>query len=448
MNVLLSLPRLRKVSIDATVRAAITLRMGVTAATRARAARRLREALHLGLISPDGATAAVEQGDLAVAALLRPLSDGLHVPNLLSAATECLPVTRQLATEQLQALLGIARRFVRDGDLPVDQLTTLAQGSADGVGLLVVLQQAWQQRCDRLTERLLPGHVDPDATICYALSLVPLLDALDAIGGGSCTPMAMLEEPLPGGVLCELVSWPLVRLPAHPEREPQFYRAFMGVWNCLVNAARTPLVAPLDTAMIDLTGTFGEALHDAATTATWRNGVPSFSAMAKSQLADEFDIDLDDHADAIGRYALWLRAAKAKPLVPNTPAFLAWESTEATPAQRALLSTLMGIIARLKRATARLPVHTQSSWSGSGCLPVSLQPHEFGLDDVVQPYFEDMYSSGEYPLWQCVPDKGAQEPADLLAMADRVILETVAITACLNEILRHAEHVPTDRADE
>jgi hypothetical protein len=158
MTSLLATPRMEAQAFATTERATRLLRMGVTPATRARAAHQLSRAVRAGHIEPAAAMTAIGLGDDAVARLLRPLTPDLPLPNVPARALDCLPTRKHLSGDRLANVLAIARELARSGDLPAQDLMTLAAGKPNTMQLTVVIQQAWQRRVDRLTAIIVPRH--------------------------------------------------------------------------------------------------------------------------------------------------------------------------------------------------------------------------------------------------------------------------------------------------
>lgn len=439
MNVLQTLPRLRNAGvIRETQNAGIDVRMGVYPHTRALAARQLRAAVARGKVSARAARAAMSSSDIAVAALLRPHTAQLPMPQISEHALRELPRTGVLPVDQLNGLLDLAAVLVSDGDLDIGRMQELARRAPDAVRLVEALQQAWQARCERLTAAVLPNR-PTDAYHCFLVTLTPILDAIRALSNGAHGPLDQFDaSDIQGeGAVIELTDWPLVRLPAHPVHEPEFFRAFTGVWKAIEDACGKPqMMYGIDRHLSAFGGSLAEAFEDAITTATWVDGVPQITAAARNGLQEDFGVeDPDQLTDELIGYRNWYEAANCRGWSPDSDAFEQFVKHKATSEQAQLLGKLCGLLKHLRQVPqiSQLAVAPHYAGTGDGPLEVMLLPHDYGIDDFITPWIENIYESGETPML-CVTHPSAQNMAHVLAVADQVTVSAIVATYCLNEV--------------
>jgi hypothetical protein len=436
VTVLLTLPQMRRDALEGTLAAGEPVRLGVSAHTRALAAQRLAHALARGRVSVKQARAAMLQGDVAVASLLRGRMKTPPAPEITDETFADLPHGGALAEPLRERLIVLARQLSKDGDLSAQSLATLASGRPDDVAFLEHLSKAWHRRCARIARAVLP-QIEPDAYACFAITPVVLEQAICAIsmtGAGTHTAIDPSEIDA-NGVLVELGNWPMVRLPAHPVDEPDFFRAFVSVWNALAQACQpVAMLWQFDTDLIHLAGVYAEAFEDAIAMATWEGNTATLAPASIQMLRDEFGFeDFDELTPLLARYRDWKKAVQVDPCPIESEAFSQFLATRATPSQAALLRTLCALV---DAAKAQRPLPNKSverTCGGDGVNEVVLLPRDFGIDDYILPCVDSMYDSGETPVTQFAP-KDVRNPNQFWRLADHVIVSAVIATAALNEV--------------
>jgi len=270
---------------------------------------------------------------------------------------------------------------------------------------------------------------------------VAVHDATSALSNGDAgSDMDSFEERYPTGVVCELADWPLVHLPAHPVREPEFFRCFLGVWNALTQSTSASFVGPFDPVLTYQTGLMGESLHDAVLTAHWKAGRPTLTQQVRESLESEYGIDADNIAEPLAIYRTWLRATRAKPIAPHTSAFTQFLRLRATKEQAALLNRCVTLLERLDaHGHKRARGEWRYSTSGDGTFEMFLMPRDFGVDDYLEEWINSMYDSGETPRLHIAPLSDDPNPTQLFELADRVIVEAIIATAIHCEIVTYAK---------
>jgi len=438
MTVLQTLPRLRSNSLSQTMIASVPVRVGVTPHTRALAARQLEHALARGHITPGQARAAIKEGDVAVSDLLRPFAAPLALPALSTPALADLPTGGGLSAAQTEQLLGLVHEFVNDGDASVQEVADIANGVCDIVRLVELVQRAWERRCERLTASVLRER-PKDAYRCYSIMITPVMEAIHSLSNGTPTALDMIEpgERTSPGVLVELTDWPHVYLPAHPVKEPGFFRAFQGAWKAIEEACGAAcFMTGIDKHLSYLAGGIAEAFEDAMMTATWRRGVPKLTSDARQNLQHEFGVENpDDLSPELAAYKAWYEGFDQQTWSPLTREFHDFAHGESTPAQRGLLMKLCNLHAAAVgfHGGSKALRNVQHAYAGDGMFHAGLIPRDYGLDDWIAPWIENLYEGGDPPV-ALVSAKKKQNPKQFLAMADAVTVNLVIATACLNEV--------------
>lgn len=429
MTGLHSLPRLPARVRDGLRPALTAIRRGITPATRQQAARQLVSALRAGRVTPSQAVDAMREGDAAVAALLQPHGVVLPRPCCTTSTLRGRPTHRHLRPETLEVLARLGRFLVEEGDMPAATWIRRARGRADPPGLVRDVMQAWNARCRRVVARIQPGA----ATRCsprYAVHVVPLLDAMACLTERNETPLDMIEDALPSGVVCELVDVPITYCPAHPVRDPAFFQALTGAWMALAQTVTVPLVEPFDPTLMMVGGGMVEELVDAVTRATWEDDQPNWDAQDRAYLEEM----LGEVPDAARCRQLrdWLTAAQAPPMHPDTPTFAAWQAT-APPGPRRTVERLLARTQTLQALTADLPRPTTHRYGGEGHLSATLVPQDTGCDEMLEGCLESTWADGPSAIWQGAP-AAAHNLEQLVGLADRVMLEAATATVCLYDL--------------
>ncbi|MHB8742796.1 MAG: hypothetical protein ACYC9L_06675 [Sulfuricaulis sp.] len=436
---LLTLPRMPARALHDTREAGLPVRMGVSAHTRALAARALANALANGRIGIKQARKAMGEGDAAVAQLLRPFTARYRAPVMQAGSLDGLPQCCALESVYRENLISLAHRLCADGDASAQTLIDLAAGRPDDARFLDCLHQAWNRRCARLIRAALPQTPD-DAYTCYAVTPVAFAEALDALSGyGSSYYSLDPSERSSHGVLVELTNWPLVRMPAHPVQEPEFFRAFTGAWNALGRAlGPLSLLWNFDPSLIHLAGGFGEVFEDAIATARWDGDTPALSRESESALREEYGFeDIEDLLPQLAAFRRWKIASDAKPLTPGSPAFARFLEDRATPAQAALIQRLRDLTCALVKRPRIEPERVERAYAGDGIIECALTPRNFGIDDYVLPSLDGMYESGETPVLQFAL-KSEPNATQFWRFADAVIVAVAIATAAINEVGNYA----------
>jgi len=413
------------------------LRMGVSPHTRALAARQLHKAVAGGRVSAEAALQAMREGDLAVAALLRPTTAILPMPRLNERSLAGLPSGGALPQTLMAQLLGLVRALVRDGDIHIEQVRAITVSAPDPVKLLELIQGGWDRRCARLADILAPVRAGETYT-CYSITLTPILAAIEALSNGRQTELARFEDTDPDshGAVVALEDVPLVQLPAHPVDEPEFFRAFIGVWQAIANACGEPrLMYGIDKDLSTMGGSLVEAFQDAIVTARWSDGLPILTQAAREGLESEYGIEEPENLGReLARYRQWCEAVPVAATSPDSSAFRRFVAQRATPGQAALLEALRGLLKRLRAyRRAPAPVAMECDVVGDGVIEVALVPCDYGIDDYIQPMLECMYESGDTPMLRLIGPAG-QDTDELLRRADQAAVAAITATACLNEV--------------
>jgi len=429
---LLTLPRVRARDLQATQRVAHRHDRACRASDRLALARRLVAAWRQGKVSSASVHKATQEGDHAVAALVWSLRMPMALPRCATTAFANRPqgdgTAAMLAPGLRRQLRTLLDRLVLDGDLM--RVEAPAAGWTRK-SLLQVLAAGWQRRCQRITAPLLvhsPGNRRRQPPS-------PILDVTPAC---LCRLAGVNEPAVQGkdtdfGLFIEAAQFPALAYPADPSSEPAFYLALREAWNALAKVMRVPILPAVIEDPMLWEGYTGEILMDACTAGTWKGDRLELTQDAVSRACQELGWDEEGAEDIIQAFARTVHASA--PLRRRTRALTQSERARLTARQHALLDALHALRRHLPGDADRAPSMTIED---CGETHVGPGPHLYLRHGPSSEWaLEDWYTSFDNGLPQLLAIPDAQEPSQLFAGIDRVILEAGVATRAWMEVLSY-----------
>lgn len=422
-------PRISKSALAATRGALAPLANGLNSQARGAAARRAIHGLRAGRVTPGQVEQALACGEGGLLALLAECAALPQVPTIASGALTCVTTRSLLSRATMEALLVWCRALVSEDYLSADELRALDE-TRSAPALLPLVVKGWNRLVDAVVDSM--GLPTPHIARCaYTLAPAAVIRAMDEASAQMYGIDQLFDEGRGSeGVVAVTDAWPCVDLEVDPATDPAFYSALCRAWD--MAAAKCGLLVSSGDTDGYLGGMLSEALDDLGRTATWKEDVPSFDPEALEQAIEEVGWfapeDFADVAATYLRHAKHDRAARAMDESARDAA-LAGDADKATLVSRlcAIADALPATPHKSRRSRTRSEWFFSSEGQAHVC---ALLSRHAGLASVYEEQLQE--ASSESAVLIAAQD--AQDPAQLLAVAKKGIMQVAAASAALSYV--------------
>lgn len=383
----------------------------LTIDVRRRAVAALQAAMRRGRLRPEAVAAAAEQGDVAIADLMRSHAVALHSP-ALDPAHIPPPPCRKPDPATVAALHPWIRLLAAEGHLPAEGLQHLSAPTLSMATLCRVLAIAWNRKKQALLASIdVPALLDENHPALFDCLPQPFLQLLGNDAGPDAGPVPTLT----------VFNRDLTHVAVRATGDDAL--AIEGALRELVKQMQLPLVGDPSYAIEDIHPGLDELFSDLEAIATWgEDGEPSLPLDELTTMLEEFGWDASSEGEMreLREHLKWRRWRDQTSLFPvGSGTAQAWLDAQGD----SRLAQVYREIVRITTLLATLPAlkHTLDSDGYAGTGYVTLVPTATGMDDWIEQTINDIYNSGEVESETRV--SLTAKPAQLGSSCDRALTE-------------------------